>query len=191
MKKFLLISGTAIAASLSLLPMSHAQQAASDSSPYRATTVITNAGAHALIEACTTWAIEHNHGTASGPGPALVVIDSAGAIIEARGTVGVPNNLDTALLKAKSALRWRRPSSETNATLKEGHFAPPQFVPGDFPIGGALPIVINGDTIGAMGSAMGGDGEPCIQAAIDKVFKGQAKSTAREPAAAKPATPAK
>jgi uncharacterized protein GlcG (DUF336 family) len=39
-----------------------------------------------------------------------------------------------------------------------------------FPQPGALPIMIDGDLIGAMGVSSG-DGEKCVQAAIDVVFK--------------------
>ena len=43
---------------------------------------------------------------------------------------------------------------------------------------GALPVVLNGQVIGAMGVS-GADGEKCAQAAIDAVFKGQATTSAR------------
>jgi uncharacterized protein GlcG (DUF336 family) len=46
----------------------------------------------------------------------------------------------------------------------------------DFPQPGALPIIINGQVIGAMGVSSG-QGEQCAQAAIDTVFKGQAKTS--------------
>jgi uncharacterized protein GlcG (DUF336 family) len=46
----------------------------------------------------------------------------------------------------------------------------------DFPQPGAVPIVMNGQVIGAMGVSSG-DGEKCAQSAIDTVFKGQAKSS--------------
>ena len=42
----------------------------------------------------------------------------------------------------------------------------------DFPQPGALPIVLNGQVIGAMGVSSA-DGEKCAQAAIDSVFKGK------------------
>jgi uncharacterized protein GlcG (DUF336 family) len=48
----------------------------------------------------------------------------------------------------------------------------------DFPQPGALPVVVNGQVVGAMGVS-GNDGEKCAQAAIDAVFKGQAVSAAR------------
>ena len=48
----------------------------------------------------------------------------------------------------------------------------------NFPQPGALPIVVNGEVVGAMGVS-GADGEKCAQAAIDAVFKGQAASAGR------------
>ena len=78
------------------------------------------------------------------------------------------NAIDTALLKAKSALRWRRATSETNKIVRSGQNLAPTFMR-DFPQPGALPIIIDGEVIGAMGVSSG-DGEKCAQAAIDKVF---------------------
>jgi len=48
----------------------------------------------------------------------------------------------------------------------------------DFPQPGALPVILNGQVIGAMGVS-GADGEKCAQAAIDGGFKGQATTSAR------------
>ena len=42
----------------------------------------------------------------------------------------------------------------------------------DFPQPGALPIMVDGQMIGAMGVSSA-DGEKCAQAAIDAVFKKQ------------------
>jgi hypothetical protein len=54
---------------------------------------------------------------------------------------GAPMNaIDTALLKAKSALRWRRPTSETNKMVRSGENLAPTFM-NDFPQPGALPLV--------------------------------------------------
>ena len=88
-----------------------------------------------------------------------------------------PDRASTALLKAKSALRWRRPTSETNKMVRSGENLAPTFM-NDFPQPGALPIVLNGQVIGAMGVSSG-DGERCAQAAIDLVFKGQATTVGR------------
>ena len=81
------------------------------------------------------------------------------------------NSIDTALLKAKSALRWRRPTSEMNKIVRSGQNLAPTFMH-DFPQPGALPILIDGEVIGSMGVS-GADGEKCAQAAIDAVFKKQ------------------
>ena len=48
----------------------------------------------------------------------------------------------------------------------------------DFPQPGAIPVVVNGQVIGAMG-VFGADGEKCAQVAIDAVFNGQATSSVR------------
>jgi uncharacterized protein GlcG (DUF336 family) len=67
--------------------------------------VISSAGARAMVDACTAWA-ERNHVTL-----AMSVLDWAGNLIESHAMEGAAaNSIDTALLKAKSALRWRRPT---------------------------------------------------------------------------------
>jgi len=61
--------------------------------------------------------------------------------------------------------------------VRSGENLAPTFM-NDFPQPGALPIVLNGQTIGAMGVSSG-DGERCAQAAIDAVFKGKATTVGR------------
>jgi glc operon protein GlcG len=126
--------------------------------------VITSAGARAMVEACSAWA-EHNHMKL-----AMSVLDWAGNLVESHAMEGAgANSIDTALLKAKSALRWRRPTSEMNKIVRSGQNLAPTFMH-DFPQPGALPIMVDGDMIGAMGVSSA-DGEKCAQAAIDTVFK--------------------
>src|SRR6202163_4831732 len=126
--------------------------------------VISSAGARAMVDACTAWA-ERNHQTL-----AMSVLDWAGNLVESHAMEGAAaNSIDTALLKAKSALRWRRPTSEMNQIVRSGQNLAPTFMH-DFPQPGALPILVDGDMIGAMGVS-GADGEKCAQAAIDAVFK--------------------
>ena len=55
--------------------------------------------------------------------------------------------------------------------VRSGQNLAPTFMR-DFPQPGALPIIIDGEVIGAMGVSSG-DGEKCAQAAIDAVFKKQ------------------
>ena len=139
---------------------------ASAEAMFRQQKVITTAGARAMVEACSAWA-ERNHQVL-----AMSVLDWAGNLIESHAMEGAgANSIDTALLKAKSALRWRRPTSEMNKIVRTGQNLAPTFMH-DFPQPGALPIMVDGEMIGAMGVS-GADGEKCAQAAIDAVFKTQ------------------
>jgi glc operon protein GlcG len=134
--------------------------------------IISSAGARALADACIAWA-ERNKLVV-----AMAVLDWGGNLIESHAMEGAAANaIDTALLKAKSALRWRRPTSETNKLVRSGENLAPTFMD-DFPQPGALPVVLNGQVIGAMGVSSA-DGEKCAQAAIDTVFKGQAQTVGR------------
>jgi uncharacterized protein GlcG (DUF336 family) len=139
---------------------------ASAQSMVREQKIISSAGARAMVDACSAWA-ESNHMTL-----AMSVLDWAGNQIESHAMEGAAaNSIDTALLKAKSALRWRRPTSEMNKIVRSGQNLAPTFMH-DFPQPGALPILVDSEVIGAMGVSSG-DGEKCAQAAIDAVFKKQ------------------
>jgi uncharacterized protein GlcG (DUF336 family) len=134
--------------------------------------IISSSGARALVDTCAEWAGKNKQIVA------IAILDWGGNLIESHAMEGAPANaIDTALLKAKSALRWRRPTSETNRLVKTGENLAPTFM-NDFPQPGALPIILNGQVIGAMGVS-GADGEKCAQAAIDVVFKSQATTTGR------------
>ncbi len=140
--------------------------------PVREIKILSSAGARALADACTVWA-EQNRQTV-----AMAILDWGGNLIESHAMEGAAANaIDTALLKAKSALRWRRPTSETNQMVRSGQNLAPTFMR-DFPQPGALPIVVDGQVVGAMGVS-GADGEKCAKAAIDAVFKGQAATAGR------------
>ena len=149
-----------------------AAQSSAQSKLTRTVTVISTAGARALADACSAWAEQNKQVVA------MAILDWGGNLVESHAMEGAAMNaIDTALLKAKSALRWRRPTSETNRMVRTGENLAPTFM-NDFPQPGAIPIVLNGQVIGAMGVS-GADGEKCAQAAIDAVFKGQATSSAR------------
>jgi uncharacterized protein GlcG (DUF336 family) len=149
-----------------------AMQARGEIRTTREVKVISSAGARAMADACVDWAEQNKQIVA------MAILDWGGNLIESHAMEGAPMNaIDTALLKAKSALRWRRPTSETNRMVRSGENLAPTFM-NDFPQPGALPIVLGGQVIGAMGVS-GADGEKCAQAAIDAVFKGQATSSAR------------
>src|ERR1700704_6817623 len=105
--------------------------------------IISSAGARAMVDACTAWA-ERNHLTL-----AMSVLDWAGNQVESHAMEGAgANSIDTALLKAKSALRWRRATSETNRIVRSGENLAPTFMH-DFP-----------QAPGARGNAIPGEGLP-------------------------------
>ena len=164
------ISGIVTGLTLLLVVPSPAQQPIK---PTREIKLISSAGARAMADACAAWAGQNRQIVA------IAILDWGGNLIESHAMEGAPANaIDTALLKAKSALRWRRPTSETNKMVRSGENLAPTFMR-DFPQPGALPIMINGQVIGAIGVS-GADGEKCGQAAIDAVFKGQAASAAKQ-----------
>ena len=141
-----------------------AGQAAKSASPTRDIKVISSAGARAMADACTAWAEQNKQVLA------MAIIDWAGNLIEFHAMEGAPmNSIETAQLKAKSALRWRRPTSETNKIVRSGENLAATFM-NDFPQPGALPIMVDGQVIGAVGVSSA-DGEKCAQAAIDAVFR--------------------
>ena len=158
--------------SILLIVACAADAMARQAAPTRDIKVISSAGARAMADACTAWAQQNKQTVA------MAVLDWGGNLIEFHAMEGAPMNaIETALLKAKSALRWRRATSETNKIVRSGENLAPTFM-NDFPQPGALPIMLNGQIIGAMGVS-GADGEKCAQAAIDKVFKGQATASGR------------
>jgi glc operon protein GlcG len=142
---------------------------AADASALQATRtikIISSEGARAMVDACTEWATQRKATIA------MAVLDWGGNLIESHAMEGAAANaIDTALLKAKSALRWRRATSETNKIVRNGENLAPAFM-GDFPQTGALPIVVDGQVIGAMGVSSG-DGEVCAKYAFDKVLGAQ------------------
>ena len=171
MKKIMVLAMTAAGLALLLPTQSHAQQARSGSTQpsTKEIKILSSAGARALADACSAWAEQNKQVVA------MAILDWGGNLIESHAMEGAPMNaIDTALLKAKSALRWRRATSETNKMVRSGQNLAPTFMR-DFPQPCALPIVVDGQVVGAMGVS-GADGEKCAQAAIDAVFKGQATS---------------
>src|SRR6185503_1084483 len=91
---------------------------AADASAMQATRdikVISSAGARAMADACIAWAEQNKQIVA------MAVLDWGGNLIESHAMEGAAANaIDTALLKAKSALRWRRATSETNKMVRSG-----------------------------------------------------------------------
>ena len=161
-----------LACVLSLSIIFTASLAAAQASPTTDIKIISSAGARAMADACSAWAVQNKQVVA------MAILDWGGNLIESHAMEGAAANaIDTALLKAKSALRWRRATSETNKIVRSGENLAPTFM-NDFPQPGALPVMVNGQIVGAMGVS-GADGEKCAQAAIDAVFKKPSSSAAR------------
>src|SRR5262245_467192 len=112
-----IIGSAAIWILLSFAPNASAQQMTRDIK------VISSAGARALVDSCVTWAQKNNQVVA------IAILDWGGNLIESHAMEGAAANaIDTALLKAKSALRWRRPTSETNRMVRSGENLAPTFM---------------------------------------------------------------
>jgi glc operon protein GlcG len=86
----------------------------------------------------------------------------------------------TALLKAKTAARWRRSTADVNQRVVTGVNRAPEWI-GDFPQPGALPILVDGQVVGAVGVGGGQNDEGCARAGIEAVF---GKNAAPPPVAA-------
>ena len=126
---------------------------------------ISSDAARRMVEACIAYA-ERNKILV---GAAVVGID--GVLIDFHLMQGATaTNSETAILKAKTAAHWRRPTRELEEWVKTGSNGAPDWI-GDFPRAGGVPIVIDGVVAGAIGIGGGGDsGDECAQHAIDTVI---------------------
>jgi uncharacterized protein GlcG (DUF336 family) len=132
---------------------------------------ITSLAAQRMVEACVAF------GEQEGSALAVAVVDADGNLLHFHARQGAPGTaIQTARLKAETAARWRRPTHELQERVDENINRAPQWV-GDFPRQGGLPIIYNGETIGAIGVGGGGDDIGCGQTAIDTVFGAAAQSS--------------
>ena len=127
---------------------------------------ISSNAARRMVEACVAFA-ERNKVLV---GAAVVGID--GVLIDFHLMQGATaTNSETAILKAKTAAHWRRPTRELEEWVQTGSNGAPAWI-GDFPRAGGVPIVIDGTVAGAIGIGGGGDkGDECAQHAIDTVVR--------------------
>jgi glc operon protein GlcG len=129
---------------------------------------ITGFAARKVIEACLAEAARDGYPIA------LAVVDSAGYLLSYQSTDGATGNTGvTAQLKAKTAAKFRRPTSELYERVNKQINRAPEWM-GYFPIPGGFPIVVQGDVVGAIGAGAaglsGGRDEACAQNAIKSVF---------------------
>ena len=104
----------------------------------------------------------------------LYVIDNAGEFVHIERMDGqVSNDNRTALLKAQTALRTRQPTSVYAAQAKNNPGGLPRTTMffNFFAAPGGIPIVVDGQMIGAMGvSGAGGDDENCAIEGLKATF---------------------
>jgi glc operon protein GlcG len=130
---------------------------------------ISLAAAKKIARVCRDWAASKG-GTMS-----IYVINTAGEFVHMERMDGqVFNNIRTALLKAQTALKTRQPTSIRAAQLKNDPSSLPRYwVWYDlFTVAGGIPIVVDGQMIGAVGvgGGAGGGDENCAIEGLKATF---------------------
>lgn len=130
---------------------------------------ISLAAAKKIGRACRDWA------RSKGGAVALYVIDDEGEYVHIERMDGeVATDMRTALLKAQTALKTRQPTSIRDIQLKNNPSGIPRSAVfyGFYTASGGLPIVVDGQMIGAVGvsgAADNGD-EQCAVAGLEAAF---------------------
>ncbi len=130
---------------------------------------ISLAAAKKIGRACRDWA------ASKGATMALYVVDNAGEMVHMERMDGqLPNDIRTALLKAQTALKTRQPTSIGAAQLKNnpGGLLRTTALFNFFEVSGGIPIVVDGQMIGAVGvsGVEGGQDENCAIEGLKAAF---------------------
>ena len=130
---------------------------------------ISLAAAKKIARVCRDWA------ASKGVTMSLYVIDNAGELVHMERMDGqVYNNIRTALLKAQTALKTRQPTSIRAAQLKNDPSGLPRSAAfyNFFAVSGGIPIVVDGQMIGAVGvgGIAGGGDENCAIEGLKAAF---------------------
>ena len=130
---------------------------------------ISLAAAKKVARTCRDWA------ASKGGAASIYIIDTAGEMVHMERMDGqIFNNIRTALLKAQTALRSRQPTSMRTVQLRND----PEGIPrqlgnfGFFTNAGGIPIVVDGQMIGAVGvgGGAGGGDEACAIEGLKATF---------------------
>jgi uncharacterized protein GlcG (DUF336 family) len=131
---------------------------------------ISLAAAKKIARVCRDWA------ASKGGAMSMYIIDTAGEFVHVeRGDGQIYNNIRTGLLKAQTSLKSRQPTSAMNAQGKNNPGGIPRQV-GNFNFftnSGGIPIVVDGQMIGAVGvggGAGGGGDENCAIEGLKATF---------------------
>jgi uncharacterized protein GlcG (DUF336 family) len=130
---------------------------------------ISGEAAKKISRTCRAWAAQKG-GTAS-----IYILDTHGTLVhQERGDGQMYNNIKTAMLKAESALQSRQPTSIRAAQLKNDPGGQPRQIVqfGFFNVAGGIPIVVDGEMIGAIGvgGGAGGGDENCAIEGLKATF---------------------
>jgi len=128
---------------------------------------VSNAAARKMVDACLAYAEKNNILV----GVAVVGID--GVLLDFHAMQGGgPTLTETAILKAKTAAHWQRPTKNLEEDVTTLRNQASVWI-NDFPKAGALPIMIEGQVAGAIGVGGAAKQEECAQAGIDAVMPKQ------------------
>ena len=123
---------------------------------------VSASAARKMVDACVAFAQKNNIVVS------VAVVDVAGLPIELHVMEGGGTG-DVAILKAKTAAHWGRPTSVLEESVIKNVNQASLWI-GDFPKAGALPIIIDGQVAGAIGIGGRNLQEECAQAGIDAVI---------------------
>ena len=114
----------------------------------RATKSLTLDGAKNMVAAAEAEAKKNNWSMA------FAIVDAAGQLVLFhKGDGARPSNVDFAIAKARTAARYQRPTKALDSAVTSGRV---QWLAADaLPIEGGVPIVVDGQVIGAFGVSGG------------------------------------
>jgi uncharacterized protein GlcG (DUF336 family) len=185
---FALVAAQALAQGATPLPADKATVSAEVAKRTLMKSQINATVARQIVDAC----LEFARNQQGGPGTyAIYVLAPNGDIVDAHVMDGVlPIGVETGLLKAKTALYARTPSS---AVAQRFNTVDGRLIRLDlgkesglayYFVGGGLPIVVQDQLIGAIGVGGGNMDEQCAYQALTKVLGPQPPLPAAPPAAA-------
>jgi glc operon protein GlcG len=138
--------------------------------------------AEKITQACVNYAKEHNVAVS------VFILSPTGQIVHAHRMDGqVPINVETGLLKAKSVL-YTRDSTHARANMVANNLSLQLRWSdiGVFPTSGGLPILVDGQMIGAIGVGGSNQDEECAYAALTSVVGPQPPLAPKLPPAPRP-----
>ena len=120
--------------------------------------------ARKIVDTCVAFAAEHNLTLG------VAVVDISGVLLDFHMMEGGgPTTSETAILKAKTAAHWRRPTTVLEEAVTGGGNQASLWI-NDFPKGGGLPIMVDGQIAGAVGVGGPDLQDECAQVGIDAIL---------------------